>query len=451
MEEAEDDGEREDLEECLEDVSGGEAAEEEGEEGCEASVTDGSSNVGDCSAGSLLPRSLRAEVGVGDVDSVVHTETDGQHDVHSGEDVDGEAPEVEESHDVHQGDDDHDEDDDADEEVPEEEEGDDGHTEEGEEEVPEELLADDLVRLPGRVDLAVTEEVGRGRGPDHLRDPRPGRDVGLRPGELEEVHRTAGGEDGRGGEAAGERGRQLELRLVPGALGGEQELGEKAGELVRVRVLQGFYAGVVTGGHVALERSPPTVVAADDGALPEDVLQASDEPVHAGQVGPSEGAAVDLSGPEGVVILRVEVQPLPEVTLGRQQQCGVKLLNHPGPAQDTAGEEAAGQTQHQDLVGRAPAGSLVQTEQSQSGPGGPSWGLTAGLAGLTEDQAGQEGVPRRLPPPLVQRQPGREPGELQQVDAGQGYGRAHTERLQAGHLLQFNSLENISRKEVGNI
>ena len=108
MEEAEDDGEGEDLEECLEDVSGGEATEEEGEKGGEAPVTDGSSNVGDSSAGSLFPRSLRAEVSVGDVDSVVHTETDGQHDVHSGEDVDGEAPEVEESHDVHQGDDDHD-------------------------------------------------------------------------------------------------------------------------------------------------------------------------------------------------------------------------------------------------------------------------------------------------------------------------------------------------------
>jgi len=159
VEEAEDDGETEDLEECLEDVSGGETAEEEGEEGGEAPVTDGSSNVGDGSAGSLLPRSLRAEVSVGDVDSVVHTETDGQHDVDGGEDVDGEAPEVEESHDVHQGDDDHDEDDDADEEVPEEEEGDDGHTEEGEQEVPQELLPDDLVRLPGRVDLAVTEEV----------------------------------------------------------------------------------------------------------------------------------------------------------------------------------------------------------------------------------------------------------------------------------------------------
>ena len=108
MEEAEDDGEREDLEECLEDVSGGEAAEEEGEEGCEATVTDGSSNVGDCSAGSLLPRSLRAEVGVGDVDSVVHTETDGQDDVDGGQDVDGDPPEVEESHNVYECGDDHD-------------------------------------------------------------------------------------------------------------------------------------------------------------------------------------------------------------------------------------------------------------------------------------------------------------------------------------------------------
>ena len=145
------------------------------------------------------------------VDRVVHTETDRQHDVHSGEDVDGEAPEVEEAHDVDKGDDDHDEDDDADEEIPEEEEGDDGHTEEGEEEVPQQLLPDDLVRLPGRVDLAVTEEVGRCRCPDQLRQGSLGRYVGLRAGELQEVDLTAGGENGRGGETTGEGSRQSEL------------------------------------------------------------------------------------------------------------------------------------------------------------------------------------------------------------------------------------------------
>ena len=191
MEETEDDGEGENLEEGLEDVSGGEAAEEEGEEGGEAPVADSSSNVGDSSTGSLLPRPLRAEVSVSYVDGVVHTETDGQHDVHSGEDVDGEAPEVEKAHDVHQGDDDHEDDDDADEEVPEEKEGDDGHTEEGEQEVPQQFLPDDLVRLPGGVDLAVTEEVGRGRSLDHLSEGSLGGDVSLRPRELEEVELTA--------------------------------------------------------------------------------------------------------------------------------------------------------------------------------------------------------------------------------------------------------------------
>ena len=103
-------------------MGGGEAAEQERQEGCCSAVNYSGSDEFDGVGGSLLAAARGHQVGVGDVDSVVYTETDGQHDVHSGEDVDGEAPEVEESHDVHQGDDDHDEDDDADEEVPEEEE-----------------------------------------------------------------------------------------------------------------------------------------------------------------------------------------------------------------------------------------------------------------------------------------------------------------------------------------
>ena len=111
MEQTEDDRQTEDLEEGLEDVCGGEAAEEESKEGCETSVSDGSSNVSDRPTRSLLPGPLRPDEGVGNVDSVVHTQTDGEHDVDGREDVDGEAPEVHEPDNVHQSHDDYHEDD----------------------------------------------------------------------------------------------------------------------------------------------------------------------------------------------------------------------------------------------------------------------------------------------------------------------------------------------------
>ena len=190
--------------------------------------------------------------------------------------------------------------------------------------------------------------------------------------------------------------------------------------------------------QVGLERSPPAVVAADDGALPEDVLQPGDQTVHTGQVSLSERPAVDLPGPEGVVELGVELEPLPEVALSRQQQGGVELLDDPGPAEDPAGEESSGHSDDQRLVERAPAQSLVHTHHSQSGPGraqSSTNSCLAGLAGLRVEKAGEEGAPPRLPPPLVQPQPGGEPGELEEVNTGQGQGGAHTEGLEARHLL----------------
>ena len=96
------------LEESLVDVGGGEAAEEEGEEGCCSSVDDGSSDQFDSVGCSLLPTTRGHQEGVGDMDSVVHTETNGQHDVDCREDVDGDAPEVEEAHNVDESEDDHD-------------------------------------------------------------------------------------------------------------------------------------------------------------------------------------------------------------------------------------------------------------------------------------------------------------------------------------------------------
>ena len=102
MEQTEDDSETEDLEEGLEDVGGGQATEGEGEEGGDTSVSDSSSYEGDSPAGSLLSAPLGPQEGVSNVDSVVNTQTDGQHDVDGGQDVDCEAPEVHEPNNVHQ-------------------------------------------------------------------------------------------------------------------------------------------------------------------------------------------------------------------------------------------------------------------------------------------------------------------------------------------------------------
>ena len=89
------------------------------------------------------------------VDRIVNTKTDGEDNVDAGDDVDGDPPEVEEADNVCEGDDDDADDVDADADVGKEEEGDDGDGSDGEPDVPPKLKADDLVRLPGRVDLAV--------------------------------------------------------------------------------------------------------------------------------------------------------------------------------------------------------------------------------------------------------------------------------------------------------
>ena len=163
MEETEDYSETENLEEGLEDVSGGEAAEEESKKGGKSSVCDSFTYEGNSPIRSLLSGPLRSKVSVGDMYSVVHAQTDGEHDVHSGEDVNCYTPEVKEPDNIHQSDDDHDYDNETDEDITEEEESDDGHTKKGEEKVPLKFLANNFVSLPGGINLAVTEEVWRGR------------------------------------------------------------------------------------------------------------------------------------------------------------------------------------------------------------------------------------------------------------------------------------------------
>ena len=91
---------------------------------------------------------------MGNMARVVDTESDRKDDIDAGDDVNGDAPEVEEANNIYEGSDDHDEGEEDHENVAEEEGGDDGHTEDGQQEVPHQLEAYDLIRLPGRVHLS---------------------------------------------------------------------------------------------------------------------------------------------------------------------------------------------------------------------------------------------------------------------------------------------------------
>ena len=112
---------------------------------------------------------------------VIHTEADCQHDVDTTDDVDGDVPEVKEANNVHQGEDDCDEDHHGDPYVRQEDEDDGEDGGQGQPDVPQQFVADDLVRLPGGVDLDEAEGGGEAGLGDDLLDPPLGWDMFLRP------------------------------------------------------------------------------------------------------------------------------------------------------------------------------------------------------------------------------------------------------------------------------
>jgi len=97
-------GQYEDLEECDEGVGGGGPTEDEGQEGGEASIEDGRTNLLQAGDGSLQSASGAHHEAVTDVDAVVDTETHRDDDVDAGHDVDGDVPEVKVANNVNQGD-----------------------------------------------------------------------------------------------------------------------------------------------------------------------------------------------------------------------------------------------------------------------------------------------------------------------------------------------------------
>ena len=111
---------------------------------------------------------------------VVHAETDGEHDIDTGDDVDGDVPEVKITDDVCEGDDDDAHDIHAYLKVGKEQQGGDEDGGYGEPNVSPQLKSDDLLALPGAVDLMVVEGVGGGRVIKELGHCTCGGDVDLR-------------------------------------------------------------------------------------------------------------------------------------------------------------------------------------------------------------------------------------------------------------------------------
>ena len=111
----------------------------------------------DKNLGSLDPVARGDHVGVPDVHRVVDAQPDSEDNVHAGDDVDGDVPEVEEANNVDKGEDDGEEDHEADGQVGQQDEGDDEDASHGEADVSPELKPNDLVRLPGCVDLVEAE------------------------------------------------------------------------------------------------------------------------------------------------------------------------------------------------------------------------------------------------------------------------------------------------------
>ena len=167
-----DHGEAEYLEEGEEDVGGGEGEDDDGEEGghpsigyCWTQIHQGllrllescSCDVrGDCIEPSDLSHLTGGHrEGVSEVNAVVHTQSSSQDDVHAGDHVDGDVPEVEGPHHVHQGKHDAGHDHQTQVEVAEHDQGHHPHGQQGQAKVPPELQRNDGVRLPSLVDLEI--------------------------------------------------------------------------------------------------------------------------------------------------------------------------------------------------------------------------------------------------------------------------------------------------------
>ena len=116
-----------------------------------------------------------------DMNRVIHTETNRQHYVDTADDVDGDVPEVKEANNVQQSEDHGGEDHHRDPHVWQQDEDDGEDGSQGQPNVPQQFVANDLVGLPGGVNLDEAEGGGEAGLSDDLLQLPLGGDVLLRP------------------------------------------------------------------------------------------------------------------------------------------------------------------------------------------------------------------------------------------------------------------------------
>lgn len=206
---------------------------------------------------------------MGNMARIVDTEADSKDDIDAGDDVDGDAPEVEEANEVDEGEEDGGEDEDAEAEAAEEKEGDDQDSEQGEPQVPPELASNDLVRLPGGVHQGVAERCRKPGVFDDRLDSVPSRRVLVRPRENLISDSTPRGEDLRCWGAALQRFGKLEIWLEPGAQRGEEE----GGDVVAKALVAHLLPGSVLRSKLCLKLGPPAVESLDVLALLLEVFE----------------------------------------------------------------------------------------------------------------------------------------------------------------------------------
>ena len=287
-------------------------------------------------------------------------------------------------------------------------------------------MPDDLIRLPGGVDLDKAETSLEARVLDDLLHLPLGGDVLLRPVKQQVGKLDLGGLYPRGRSVTGEVTREPELGLVTRARGVIQPVREQPGEQGRVSGHLSPGAQVGLRHRVVLEAVPPGIHAPEELLVIHHLLEAVHQPVHGQQVGVVDVASVDLCRPPVLRIPGVmEILPPPEITLSGQQQLRLKLLSDEITAADTNTGE--GDCEQEDGTLKQSGGEELGVEFEECCGDVQSGAAGVLLACRAMGDAGHEAISVVDNPLLIEDKPGHEPGHLEDVDAAEGDGRGHAE------------------------
>ena len=108
---------------------------------------------------------------------VVNTQTNSEHNVDAGDDVNGDAPDMEETNNICESADHNDDDHEADLNVTKKKKGNNKYTDHSQANVPPEFITNDSVCLPGSIDPAVAESIRRVCSFDQISHCPPGWNV----------------------------------------------------------------------------------------------------------------------------------------------------------------------------------------------------------------------------------------------------------------------------------